>query len=180
MTANAKLSRGSFRKIDELMSEAFDMCEKDTEESGSDNENIVEHIESAMKHLKQFRSGGQSDICKKTGAAIDLVRGFDLAMQPDRPMRLASKFLFAIDEMMLNGPSEKPHVVVTYLASHLEYMVSDGRSGSEPYVHYKTNRKGGLIDCECGECGTATLALNRAMTGLRLEQGNTIEFLKGK
>ena len=180
MTANVKLNRGSFRKIALLMSEAFDMCEKDTEENGSDNEDVVGEIESAMKHLKQFRSGGSSDIAKKTSVTIDLVRGFGLAMQPDRPMRLASKFLFAIDEMMLNGPSEKPHVVVTYLASHLKYEVSDGRSGSEPYVHYKTNGEGGLTDCDCGQCGTATLALNRAMSGLRPEQGNTIEFLKGE
>tara|TARA_R110000851_G_scaffold260520_4_gene413055 strand:- start:373 stop:915 length:543 start_codon:yes stop_codon:yes gene_type:complete len=180
MTANAKLNRGSYRKIADLMSEAFDMCERDTEENGSDNEDVVGEIESAMKHLKQFRSGGQSDICKKTSATIDLVRGFGLAMQPDRPMRLASKFLFAIDEMMLDGPSGKPHVVVTYLASHLKYEVSDGRSGSEPYVHYYTNGEGGLIDCDCGECGTATLALKRAISGLGLESGHTIEFLKGE
>ena len=179
MTANAKLRRGSFKKIEALMAEAFDMCEKDTGESGSDNKDVVGEIESAMKHLKQFRSGCQSDICKKTSATIDLVRGFGLAMQPDRPMRLASKFLFAIDEMMLNGPSEKPHVVVTYLASHLEYEVSDGRSGSEPYVHFQMNR-GRLIDCDCGQCGTATLALKRAISGLGLESGHTIEFLKGE
>ena len=109
MTANAKLNRGSFRKIADLMSEAFDMCEEDTEESGRDNEDVVGEIESAMKHLKQFRSGGSSDIAKKTSVTIDLVRGFGLAMQPDRPIRLASKFLFAIDEMMLNGPSENTH-----------------------------------------------------------------------
>mgnify|MGYP003661228301 FL=1 len=57
MTANAKLNRGSYRKIADLMSEAFDMCERDTEENGSDNEDVVGEIESAMKHLKQFRSG---------------------------------------------------------------------------------------------------------------------------
>lgn len=100
MSANAKLNRGSYRKIADLMSEAFDMCEKDTEWYGSDNEDVVKHIESAMKHLGQFRSEGSSDICKKASAVIDLVRGFDLSMQSDRPMRLASKFLFAIDEMM--------------------------------------------------------------------------------
>ena len=109
MTANVKLNGGSFRKIADLMSEAFGMCEEDTEESGRDNEDVVGEIESAMKHLRQFRSGGSSDIAKKTSVTIDLVRGFGLAMQPDRPMRLASKFLFAIDEMMLNGPSENTH-----------------------------------------------------------------------
>ena len=189
MTANAKLSRGSFKKIDELMSEAFDMCEKNTEESGSDNENIVEHIEAAMEHLKLFRSGGQSVVSLKTRATLDLAKGFELAMEraheephtegPARPMRLAAKFLFAIDELMLNGPSGSPHVVVTHLANHLHYEVSDGRSGGEPYVHYQTNGEGGLIDCDCGDCGTAMLALKRAISGLGLESGHTIEFLKG-
>ena len=80
------------------------------------------------------------------------------------------------NKVVLNGPSEKTHVTVTYLASHLKYQTSDG---GEPYVHYQTNGEGGLIDCECGECGTAMLALKRAIRGLVLESGHTIEFLKG-
>ena len=47
------------------------------------------------------------------------------------------------NKVVLNGPSEKTHVTVTYLASHLKYQTSDGRRGA---VCSLSNERRGRFD----------------------------------
>lgn len=104
---NIKMRTESIEEIKSLMYKASEMCQEDDErgrERGSrSHEDIMEHVRSALWHLKQFVEEGQTDVCKKTSFVIDLTRGFELAHNSDRPMRLAAKFLFAIDQSMMNG-----------------------------------------------------------------------------
>tara|TARA_R110000823_G_scaffold251516_1_gene374393 strand:- start:71 stop:370 length:300 start_codon:yes stop_codon:yes gene_type:complete len=84
-----------------------------------------------------------------------------------------------MEEEPMMSSNDKPHVVATYHASFMAFQTSDGRSGTEPYVHEYIGTKEGLMDCDCGDCGTASMALARAIKGLDLIDGYTIEHIDG-
>jgi hypothetical protein len=64
------------------------------------------------------------------------------------------------------------HIVITSHASFLSFETSDGRKGTEPYVHEYISTKEGLIDCDCGDCGTFTMAVARVLRELGLTKTN--------
>lgn len=72
-----------------------------------------------------------------------------------------------------------PKIKVVAHADFMSYKTSDGRKGTEPYVHHYTVTGEGLIDCDCGDCGTFTLAVGRVLKDLRLAPGYTIEYADG-
>lgn len=70
-------------------------------------------------------------------------------------------------------------IAITSHASFLSFETSDGRKGTEPYAHGSTSTKEGLIDCDCGGCGTLTMAVARVLSGLGPKDGHTIEYIDG-